>query len=174
MATPATLGAVSNAASGPGTRSPAATGADGRAVAKRLREPGLPPAGRPQPADLTELTLAEAARLLRDGDVGAVELVEAYLARIGRWEPRYQAFNTVVPRTALEAARTADRTRGRAPLTGVPLAIKDNYFTAGVRTTANSFILEDFVPDFAATSWARLRDAGAILLGKTQMGPLAT
>ena len=56
----------------------------------------------------------------------------------------------------------------------MPLAIKDNYFTAGVRTTANSFIFEDFVPDYDATSWERLRDAGAILLGKTQMGPLAT
>lgn len=170
VATPATLGAISNA----GSRFPGATGAGSRAVAGRPDELNLPPAGRPQPADLTELTLAEAARLLRDGDVGAVELVEAYLARIGRWDLRYQAFNTVVSQAALEAARTADRTRGRAPLTGVPLAIKDNYFTAGVRTTANSFIFEDFVPDFDATSWARLRDAGAILLGKTQMGPLAT
>ncbi len=174
MATPATLGAISNAGSGVGMRPRGGTGAAGRTVAGRLGQLNLPPAGRPQPADPTELTLAEAARLLRDGDVGAVELVEAYLARIGRWDPRYQAFNTVVSQTALEAARTADRTRGRAPLTGVPLAIKDNYFTAGVRTTANSFIFEDFVPDFDATSWARLRDAGAILLGKTQMGPLAT
>lgn len=170
LATPAALGAISNA----GTRLPGATGAGSRAAAGRPDEPNLPPAGRPQPVELTELTLAEAARLLRDGDVGAVELVEAYLARIGRWDARYQAFNTVVSEAALEAARTADRTRGRAPLTGVPLAIKDNYFTAGVRTTANSFIFEDFVPDFDATSWARLRDAGAILLGKTQMGPLAT
>ena len=170
VATPATLGAISNA----GYRFPGGIGAGSRAVAGRPDELNLPPAGRPQPADPTELTLAEAARLLRDGDVGAVELVEAYLARIGRWDVRYQAFNTVVSQAALEAARTADRTRGRAPLTGVPLAIKDNYFTAGVRTTANSFIFEDFVPDFDATSWARLRDAGAILIGKTQMGPLAT
>ena len=170
MAAPATLAAAPGAGPGGASRS------DGAATGHRGQpEPlDLPPAERPQPTDLTELTLAEAARLLRDGDVGAVELVEAYLARIGRWDPRYQAFNTVVSQTALEAARTADRTRGRAPLTGVPLAIKDNYFTAGVRTTANSFIFEDFVPDYDATSWARLRDAGAILLGKTQMGPLAT
>ncbi|WP_419950869.1 amidase [Candidatus Palauibacter sp.] len=134
----------------------------------------LPPATRPQPTDLAELTLAEAARLIRDGDASAVELVEAYLRRIARWDPRYEAFNTVVSEAALEAARMADRTRGSGPLAGVPLAIKDNFFTAGVRTTANSFIFEDFVPDFDATSWARLRDAGAILLGKTQMGPLAT
>ncbi|WP_419163258.1 amidase [Candidatus Palauibacter sp.] len=142
--------------------------------AARNIEVDLPAPDRPQPTDLTELTLAEAARLMRDGDASAVELVEAYLGRIGRWDPRYQAFNTVISEAALEAARAADRTRGRAPLAGVPLAIKDNYFTAGVRTTANSFIFEDFVPDFDATSWARLRDAGAILLGKTQMGPLAT
>lgn len=174
IATPATFGAISGA--GPGGRAggPGGTGSGSAAAAGRLGGLTLPPAGRPQPADPTELTLAEAARLLRDGDVGAVELVEAYLARVGRWDPRYQAFNTVVSEAALQAAQTADRTRGRAPLTGVPLAIKDNYFTAGVRTTANSFIFEDFVPDFDATSWARLRDAGAILLGKTQMGPLAT
>ncbi len=174
LATPSTLGAISDAESGGATGCPGGTEAGSGTATGHLGELHLPPAGRPQPADLTELTLAEAARLLRDGDVGAVELVEAYLARIGRWDPRYQAFNTVVSQAALEAARTADRTRGRAPLTGVPLAIKDNYFTAGVRTTANSFIFEDFVPDFDATSWARLRDAGAILLGKTQMGPLAT
>lgn len=174
IAAPATLGAITNPGAGAGIRRPGGSGADRGAAAGHLGEPNLPPAGRPQPADPTELTLAEAARLLRDGDVGAVELVEAYLARIGRWDLRYQAFNTVLSQAALEAARTADRTRGRAPLTGVPLAIKDNYFTAGVRTTANSFIFEDFVPDFDATSWARLRDAGAILLGKTQMGPLAT
>ncbi len=174
IATPSTLGAISGAGSGGATGCPGGTEAGSGTATGHLRELHLPPAGRPQPADLTELTLAEAARLLRDGDVGAVELVEAYLARIGRWDPRYQAFNTVVSQAAIEAARTADRTRGRAPLTGVPLAIKDNYFTAGVRTTANSFIFEDFVPDFDATSWARLRDAGAILLGKTQMGPLAT
>ncbi len=170
MAAPATLSAAPGAGPAGGPR------IDGAATGHK-RQPGpldLPSADRPQPTDLTELTLAEAARALRDGDVGAVELVEAYLARIGRWDPRYQAFNTVVSQAALEAARSADRTRGRAPLTGVPLAIKDNYFTAGVRTTANSFIFEDFVPDYDATSWARLRDAGAILLGKTQMGPLAT
>ena len=170
MAAPATLAAAPGAGPAGGPR------IDGAPTGHK-RQPGpldLPSADRPQPTDLTELTLAEAARALRDGDVGAVELVEAYLARIGRWDPRYQAFNTVVSQAALEAARSADRTRGRAPLTGVPLAIKDNYFTAGVRTTANSFIFEDFVPDYDATSWARLRDAGAILLGKTQMGPLAT
>lgn len=170
MAAPATLSAA------PGARPAGGARIDGATIGQGGQpEPlDLPSADRPQPTDLTELTLAEAARALREGEVGAVELVEAYLARIGRWDPRYQAFNTVVSQAALEAARSADRTRGRAPLTGVPLAIKDNYFTAGVRTTANSFIFEDFVPDYDATSWARLRDAGAILLGKTQMGPLAT
>ena len=168
----------------------AGAGAAGRGVptARGGTRPSVfhfPPAPRPQPTDVTELTLAEAARLIQDGDASAVELVEAYLRRLGRWEPRYQAFNTIVSEAALEAARNVDRARAAearagaepgalGPLAGVPLAIKDNFFTAGVRTTANSFIFEDFVPDFDATSWARLRDAGAILLGKTQMGPLAT
>ncbi len=134
----------------------------------------LPIGPMPQVADVTELTLTEAARLIQAGDLGAVELVEAYLARIERWDSEYRAFNTVLAEEALAAARTADQTRRRLPLGGVPLAIKDNFFTAGVPTTANSFLFEDFVPDFDATAWARLRDAGAILLGKTQMGPLAT
>ncbi|MCG8468932.1 MAG: amidase [Gemmatimonadetes bacterium] len=140
----------------------------------------LPDIERRQVADLTELTLVEAAAALRDREISAVELLEAYLDRIDRWdEAHYRAFNLVASAEAREAARVADaalaaRSGAGDPLTGIPLAIKDNYFTAGVRTTANSYLYEDFVPDFDATSWARLRDAGAILLGKTQMGPLAT
>jgi len=126
-----------------------------------------------QVTDPTELTIVEAAILIRRGEISPVELTQAYLSRIDDWEEVYQAFNTILYESALESARNVHPQRDH-PLAGIPLAIKDNFFTAGVRTTANSFIFEDFTPNFDATAWARLRDAGGILLGKTQMGPLAT
>lgn len=136
--------------------------------------PHFPEAGRIQATELSELTLVEAAQLLRDREISPEDLVRAYLDRIERWDGDYRAFNTVLAEEALDHARRLADSRSRDPLRGIPLAIKDNHFTAGVPTTANSHIFADFVPDFDATAWARLRDAGAILLGKTQMGPLAT
>ncbi|GAA4684929.1 amidase [Phytohabitans rumicis] len=132
---------------------------------------------KPRPealADPTELTLAEAAWMIRNRKLSPTELVEAYLARIAAYESTYQAFNTVLADEARAAAKAAGRRTGRGPLHGIPLAIKDNYYTAGVRTTANSFLFQDFVPPYDATAVARLKAGGAIVLGKTQMGPLAT
>jgi Asp-tRNA(Asn)/Glu-tRNA(Gln) amidotransferase A subunit family amidase len=132
---------------------------------------------RPRPeavADPAEATLAEAAWMIRYGRLTPAELVEAYLARIDRFDPVYQAFNTVLAEQARAAARAAGRRRHTGPLHGIPLAIKDNYWTRGVRTTANSFLFQDFVPPYDATAVARLTANGAIVLGKTQMGPLAT
>ncbi|MGP4103097.1 amidase [Nonomuraea sp. KM90] len=143
-------------------------------------QPGLDVANayaKPRPAamaDPTELTLAEAAWMIRNRQITPLELVEAYLARIGAFETTYQAFNTVLADAAREAARAAGRRQRRGPLHGMPLAIKDNYYTQGVPTTANSFLFKDFVPAFDATAVASLKAAGAIVLGKTQMGPLAT
>jgi Asp-tRNA(Asn)/Glu-tRNA(Gln) amidotransferase A subunit family amidase len=127
-----------------------------------------------QATDLADLTLAEAAALIREGALSPAELVEAYLARIGAHEETYRAFNTITGEAALERARALERAPYRGPLHGIPLAIKDNFYTAGVLTSANSHIFADFVPDFDATAWARLQESGGILLGKTQMGPLAT
>src|SRR5882757_5353961 len=126
--------------------------------------------------DPTEATLAEAATLLRSGKLTATELVQAHLDRITQFDAVYQAFAEVTGDAALAAARQADRTphSKRGPLAGIPLCIKDNYFTAGVPTRANSFIFADFVPDTDATAVARLKAAGGIVLGKGQMGPLAT
>jgi Asp-tRNA(Asn)/Glu-tRNA(Gln) amidotransferase A subunit family amidase len=125
-------------------------------------------------ADPTELTIAEAATLIRRRELSSEELVRAQLERIERFEPTYRAFNLVLGEQALARARRLDRRRPRGPLHGIPLAIKDNFFTAGVRTTANSDVFADFVPTYDATTVARLTAAGAIVLGKTQMGPLAT
>jgi Asp-tRNA(Asn)/Glu-tRNA(Gln) amidotransferase A subunit family amidase len=132
---------------------------------------------KPRPeamADPTELTLAEAAWMIRSGKLTPEQLVEAYLARIAAYDTTYKAFNLVLADRAREAARSAARERRRGPLHGIPLAIKDNFYTKGVPTTASSYLFKDFVPPYDATAVARLTAAGAIVLGKTQMGPLAT
>jgi Asp-tRNA(Asn)/Glu-tRNA(Gln) amidotransferase A subunit family amidase len=125
-------------------------------------------------ADPTECTIAEAAELIRRGRLTPVALMEAYLDRIARFDGTYKAFNTVLADAALAAAVAASGRRPISALDGIALAVKDNYFTAGVPTTANSFIFQDFVPPSDATAVARLTSAGAIVIGKTQMGPLAT
>jgi len=126
-------------------------------------------------ADPSECTIAEAATLIKSGRLHPVELVEAYLARIDAFDADYyKAFNTVVRDGALAAAAAFNPKRYLGPLHGVPLAIKDNYYTEGILTTCNSYIFEDFVPTYDATCVARLKAAGGIVLGKMQMGPLAT
>ncbi|MFE6485020.1 amidase [Streptomyces sp. NPDC057757] len=125
--------------------------------------------------DPSEATLAEAVVLMRRGKLTSATLTEAYLERIERYDTTYQAYAEVTGDAALAAARKADRGRGSGGvLRGIPLCIKDNYFTKGVPTRCNSLIFEDFVPDEDATAVARLKAAGGIVLGKGQMGPLAT
>lgn len=154
---------------------PAPVGAMSPPSSRALR---MPEVADPQVANPAFLSLAEAAAAIRRGDLSAVELVEACLDRVRRLDGVYMAFNTVLHDEAMAAAREADRAtaqgRSSGALHGIPLAIKDNYYTAGVRTTANSHIFADFVPEYDAEAWARLSARGAILLGKTQMGPLAT
>ncbi|GIG89928.1 amidase [Plantactinospora endophytica] len=179
----AAAGAVGGAVALPevaGAFSPDATGPAGHGGGSGKPNPALdrPEAyRRPRPealADPTELTIAEAAWLIRARRLSPEELVEAYLARIGAHDGTYQAFNLVLADAARAAARSAGRRPHSGALHGIPLAIKDNYYTAGVPTTANSYLFQDFVPPFDATAVARLKAAGGIVLGKTQMGPLAT
>ncbi len=134
----------------------------------------LPDPRTVQATEPWQMTLAELAASIRDGSLSPVDLVEEYLGRIERFDGVLQAFNTVTAEAARAEARRLEGLEWAGPLHGIPLAIKDNYYTAGVLTTANSHIFADFVPDFDATTWARLRADGAILIGKTQMGPLAT
>ena len=116
------------------------------------------------------LTLAEASRRLQAGSLSPVALVEALLARIAAVDGAIHGYITVVAPAALAAARTAEAElkagRSRGPLHGIPYALKDNYDTKGIRTTASSRLRLDHVPDSDATLHARLQDAGAILLGK--------
>src|SRR5947209_6824645 len=125
---------------------------------------------------LTDLSLVEAGEVLRARQASALELAEAYLARIEALEPRLHAFVTVTAERAREQARAADARRAAGedgPLLGLPIALKDVLCTAGVRTTCSSRILEGFVPPYSAHVVERLDAAGAVTLGKTNMDEFA-
>jgi aspartyl-tRNA(Asn)/glutamyl-tRNA(Gln) amidotransferase subunit A len=125
---------------------------------------------------LHRLTVHEAHDLLREREISAVELTESVLAHIDRHDKEIKAYITVTPDVALDQARRADDllSAGEArPLTGIPVAIKDNMCTRGVRTTCGSRILESFVPPYSATVVGKLYDEGAILAGKANMDEFA-
>ena len=121
--------------------------------------------------ELHDLTVAAAARAIRDREVSAEDLMSALLARCSELDPQLRVWVTLDEDAAIEAARLRDRELAsegpRGPLHGVPVGIKDIYYTQGVKTTACSAILADFVPDYDATAVAKLRQAGAIIMGKT-------
>ncbi|BDG60107.1 amidase [Caldinitratiruptor microaerophilus] len=121
--------------------------------------------------DLAYMSLTEAADRIRRRDLSPVELTTAVLKRIEEVEPRINAYITVTAEEALAAARTAETEiaggRYRGPLHGIPVAVKDVVCTAGVRTTAGSRVLRDFVPNTDAAVVVRLREAGAVIVGKT-------
>ena len=125
---------------------------------------------------LHHLSAHEASRLLAAGEISAVELTEAVLNRIHAVEPRVRGLVTITEEQARGAAREADRRirEGRAtPLTGVPLVLKDNMCTEGIPTTCSSRMLRDFRPPYTATAAQRLLNAGAVLVGKSNMDEFA-
>ncbi|MES1146867.1 MAG: amidase, partial [Solimonas sp.] len=121
--------------------------------------------------ELTALTLTEAAAKVRAGEVTSLQLTQACLDRIAVYDPKLDAFITIMKDSALAEARKLDEEqkagRLRGPLHGVPLAIKDIIDTAGTRTTVGSALFEDRVPTEDAIVVARLRAAGAVIIGKT-------
>jgi aspartyl-tRNA(Asn)/glutamyl-tRNA(Gln) amidotransferase subunit A len=127
-------------------------------------------AGEASGTNPADLSLVEVLPLLQSRALSARELVDACIGRVERLEPTVKAFVTPTFELALAGAAAADEARaaGRplGPLAGVPVGVKDMYYTKGIRTTAGSRVLADFVPAFDATVWARLRAAGAVLLGK--------
>ncbi len=127
-------------------------------------------------AELTGLTIAQAADLLRRREVSSRELTQAHLERIRAIDPKVRAYITVTVDLALAQAQEADRriAAGDAtPLTGVPMGIKDVIVTKDVRTTCGSRMLESFVPPYDATVMERLHAAGAVMLGKLNMDEFA-
>lgn len=127
-------------------------------------------------SDLRDLTIAEAGAGLARGDFSALELAEAHLAAMEEARD-LNAFITPTPDLARERARSADdrRARGemRGPLDGIPIAVKDLFCTQGVLTTAASRILHNFVPPYESTVTRKLREAGAVMLGKTNLDEFA-
>jgi aspartyl-tRNA(Asn)/glutamyl-tRNA(Gln) amidotransferase subunit A len=127
--------------------------------------------------EFTALTLLEAAQLIENREISPVELTQAHLARIADLDPRLNAFITLTPEAALQTARQAESAIGDGrylgPLHGIPLALKDLYETAGVRTTAGSKIFAGHVPEKDCAAWERLHSAGAINLGKLNLHEIA-
>jgi aspartyl-tRNA(Asn)/glutamyl-tRNA(Gln) amidotransferase subunit A len=123
--------------------------------------------------DLEGLTIGEIAPLIRKKQISPLELTRLYFDRIKKLNPSLNAYLAITEDDAVAAARRAEReiSKGnyRGPLHGIPVSIKDNIAVKGVRTTAGSKILADWVPDFDATVVERLKDAGAVILGKTNM-----
>ncbi len=127
--------------------------------------------------DIPFLTATELSNLIAAREVSPVEAAEAYLDRIDDLDFQFNSYLTVSRGEALRAAREAEdeimRGNIRGPMHGVPIAVKDQMWTKGIRTTGGSRILADFVPDEDATVIAKLKDAGAVLLGKTNLSEFA-
>ena len=124
-------------------------------------------------ADPTLLSASEQSRLIRERRLSPVELMQACLARIRRWDPLLRAYITVCADAALDAARIAEREiaagQWRGPLHGLPFGVKDQLNTKGVLTTLGSKVLAGNIPDHDATVIQRLKAAGAILIGKENL-----
>ena len=123
------------------------------------------------------LSATELADLIRTGQVSPVDATEAYLSRIEQIDPSLMSYITVTAEQARADARRAEAEIAagnyRGPLHGVPVAVKDQFCTEGVLTTGGSSILGEYVPDYDATVMARLKEAGAVQLGKLNMSEFA-
>lgn len=131
---------------------------------------------------LTSLSVTQLIPALQRGDFSSRQLTQAYLSQVDSLEPELQAFITRTPEIALQQADAADQKRLQArktgkndisPLTGIPIAIKDVLATRGIRSTAGSRILENFIPPFNATAVTRTLEAGMVILGKTNTDEFA-
>ncbi len=127
--------------------------------------------------DIPFLGVAELARLIRSREVSPVEATEAYLERIERIDGRLNSYITVCREEARQAAREAEQAiaagQYRGPLHGIPVAVKDQFDTAGIRTTYGSALAWDHVPSEDAVVVAKLKEAGAVLLGKLNLSEFA-
>ncbi len=120
--------------------------------------------------DLSTLTIKDTLKKLQAKEFSVVELTNAYLKRIETLDVNLNAFITVPRKEALEQAKEADQKIARGeklPFLGIPIALKDIYVTEGIRTTAASKVLDNYIPQYDGTAVQKLKDAGAIIIGKT-------
>ncbi len=125
---------------------------------------------------LHELNILEAKKLLSDGKITSVELTKALLDRIGEFDDTIGAFITIDEDRAIDQAKKADKDIAHnniSALTGIPIALKDLLCTSGIKTTCGSQILADFIPRYDASVVAKLKDSGAVLIGKTNLDEFA-
>lgn len=126
--------------------------------------------------NLYELTIQEAHRLLKNGEISSQELTRAVLDRIAATDEKVGGYITVAEETAMKQAETADKAISEgniSPLTGIPLAVKDLMCTKNLRTTCASKILEDFVPPYDAAVIRKLKEHKAVIVGKANMDEFA-
>ena len=123
------------------------------------------------------LTVTELSEVIREKEVSPVEVTEAYLERIDALNFKFNSYLTVCRNEALDAARDAERAIAQGnylgPMHGVPVAVKDQIWTKGIRTTVGSRLMSEFIPDEDATAISNLKKAGAVLLGKTNLTEFA-
>jgi aspartyl-tRNA(Asn)/glutamyl-tRNA(Gln) amidotransferase subunit A len=127
--------------------------------------------------NLTALTIHEASDKLRRREISSVELTAAVFERIAATDDKVRAYLTLAHDQAIEQAKSADEQlksgANPAPLLGIPIAVKDNFLTLGLRTTCASKILGDFIPPYNGTTVERLLSAGAVIVGKTNLDEFA-
>ena len=127
--------------------------------------------------DIPYLSTAELADLIRQKEVSPVEVTESYLERIADLNFKFNSYLTVCHTEALQAAKEAEQSISRGnylgPMHGIPVAVKDQLWTKGIRTTVGSRFMADFFPEEDATAVANLKKAGGILLGKTNLTEFA-
>jgi aspartyl-tRNA(Asn)/glutamyl-tRNA(Gln) amidotransferase subunit A len=126
---------------------------------------------------LSALTIHEAGEKIRAREFSALELTEAIFQRLSETEERIHSYITLCRDSALDQARQADKLlaeeKDLPPLFGIPVALKDNFLTRGIRTTCASRILEDFNPPYESTTVSKIRAAGAVIIGKTNLDEFA-